>query len=96
MTEPPKPPPVIRAPVAPAAMAGLYGRVGLGPGHLEVIAQGLVRRSQERAGLMQLPGPQQLGGLQYAAVLADDVPGAPSEDGIGKQAGCAGIGDVSQ
>ena len=49
IAEPPKPPPVIRAPSAPAASAGVDHQVQLGAGDREVVAQRGVALGQDRA-----------------------------------------------
>ena len=48
-TEPPKPPPMMRAPSAPALLAGLDGALHLGHRHLVVVAQARVRGVEQRA-----------------------------------------------
>ena len=73
-----------------------HGGVGFRPGHLEVVAQRLVRFRRRPAGLTKPPGPQQPDGFQHPGVLADDVPGSTPEHRISDGQAEAGIGDVAQ
>ena len=74
MMQPPKPPPVIRAPSAPAARRGLDGQVDGRHGDLEVVAHRGVRGVSSGARSRSPPAPQQLDGLQHPLVLGDHVP----------------------
>src|SRR3954465_2729877 len=73
MMQPPKPPPVLRAPTAPAPgppptavprlERGVDGHVELGDRDLEVVAQRGVRGGEQRADLAQPPGAQEFDGV---------------------------------
>ena len=80
MLDPPNPPPVIRAPSAPAARAASTDDVELGAAHLVVVAQRGVRGVEEPADLGQVAGPQGGDGLAHPADLGDDVARASAED----------------
>ncbi len=74
MMQPPKPPPVIRAPSAPPAPGRLHGEVHGRHGDLEVVPHRGVGGVQQRAQLGDPARAQQVGRRQHPAVLGHHVP----------------------
>ena len=75
IAEPPNPPPVIRAPCAPAATARVNGEIEFAARDLEVVAHRRVRLGEQRADRPDVGARlEQLDDAQHAGVLGDDVP----------------------
>ena len=79
IAEPPKPPPVIRAPTRPGLARDVDGHVELLAGDLVVVAQRDVRGDQQRSERVPVVGPQRLDERVHPGHLADDVP-CPSQE----------------
>ena len=73
MTQPPKPPPVMRAPESPGAEQRLLGEVERGDGHLVVVAQRGVGGRQQRPDVAGPPGLEQRHHVAHPLVLGDHV-----------------------
>ena len=76
-TEPPKPPPTIRAPAAPARLERLDRALDLGHGRLVVVAQARVRLVSRRADALEVARGERGGRRVDARVLAQHVAHAP-------------------
>ena len=74
MAEPPKPPPVIRAPRGTRLTGGLHGDVELLAGDLVVVAQGGVGGVEQRAESVPVVLPERLHEPVDPGHLADDMP----------------------
>ena len=75
----------------------LDGLVGLGPGHLEVVAQRAVRGREQRAQGRLVAGAEQFRGPQHATGLGDDVPVHSLQGRLAQAAQFpGGAGDIPQ
>ena len=97
MMQPPKPPPVIRAPSAPALPGGLDGQVDRRHGDLEVVPHRGVRGVQQRSQVRDPARAQHVGGLQHPGVLGHHVPDPAAHHLVGQPAqGGVEVGHVAQ
>ena len=79
-TDPPKPPPVSRAPNTSGSSAGeLDQKIDLGHGHLEIVPLRCVRFVEEAAQPFQRPLLHRVHRIEHALVLRDDVARAAVE-----------------
>ena len=90
-TAPPKPPPIMRAPAAPARLSALDRRLDLGHRRLVVVAQAGVRGVEQPPDGLEVARAQRRDRLVDAAVLAQHVARA-APAGVGEPLDGVGIG----
>jgi len=89
IAEPPKPPPVMRAPRAPSDSAVETTRSSSDAGDPEVVAQRGVAGGENGTDVYRAARVEEGDHLFDAAVLGDDVPGQPAQRSSGRAARAA-------